>query len=351
MRLNSLPTMTWNFLRLNDIEAAGPVSPFDVSGIEVDIKNIPEGVEVSSTGRREKDIPGGMGKEAEAFFEENTTKDLYIRVLKGTLVNSPLRVDFDYSKAACGAVRVFIEAEAGSSVDIILNQLSGPGQGRFAGLDVKADLKSSARLKLVNTNLLSPDDTYFENIGAHTEDRALFGLIQMELGAAKTYMGVNVDLKGYRSEYNGNAGYLTRNEELLDMNYMINHIGRKSVSSLMVKGALKDRAVKNFRGTIDLRRGAKGAVGDEQEETLLLSEGVKNKTLPIILCDEEDVEGTHGASIGRLSEDVLFYMTSRGISESEAELLMTRAKLDSIRRLIGDEESQGRIQHWLETSL
>ena len=81
---------------------------------------------------------------------------------------------------------------------------------------------------------------------------------------------------------------------------------------------------------------------------LLLSEGVVNKTLPIILCDEEDVEGTHGASIGRLSPEVLFYMQTRGMSKQEAELLMTRAKLNSVRNLIHDEHTHGRIQYYME---
>ena len=60
------------------------------------------------------------------------------------------------------------------------------------------------------------------------------------------------------------------------------------------------------------------------------------------------MEGTHGASIGRLSADMLFYMQSRGISEKEAELLMTKAKLNTVRNLIGDEQSIGKIQHYME---
>ena len=355
MILNNLPTLTWNFLKLNYVEAddPGPAS-FDGAGVKVDIKNLPEGVEVTENYPSGQSIKGGMGEEAERFFETLPSKELYISVSKGKTPEEPLRIDFEYDGKSSGAVRVFVDVKEGAKVNIILNQLSSPDapeKPAFAGVDIKASIESGAALKLVNTNLLSRGSTYFENIGACVADRGYFGLIQVELGTRKTYMGVNVDLSGYRAEFDGNTGYLTRGEELLDMNYMINHIGKKSLSSLMVKGALKDRAVKNFRGTIDLRRGAKGAVGDEQEETLLLSEGVKNKTLPIILCDEEDVEGTHGASIGRLSEDVLFYMMSRGISESEAELIMTRAKLDSIRRLIEDEESQGRIQHYLEKEL
>jgi Fe-S cluster assembly scaffold protein SufB len=157
-----------------------------------------------------------------------------------------------------------------------------------------------------------------------------------------------VDLAGYKSVFNGNMGYLCLKGKKLDMNYHIAHHGRKSASELQVKGAIKDKAEKNFRGTIDLIRGAKGACGHELEDVLLLSDDVKNKTLPVILCDEEDVEGTHGASIGRLSGDTLYYMLSRGLDKKEAELLMTKAKLNSVRNLIKDEHTHGRIQYYME---
>lgn len=349
MKVNSLPTLTWNFLKLNyaHIETAS-----DIGGsFEVDIKNNPDALEVTEDTGLHSDIKGGMGAEADSFFNAVGCKCLYIKAKKGMQANEPLRIDLEAEDQKGAAANVIIEAQENSGVDIILNLIGSDDAPGLAAINIKANIGDGARLRLVNTNLLGRKQVYFENIGAAVGERACFSLIQMELGAFQTYMGVNVDLNGYKSEFEGNSGYLVRGEELLDMNYMINHIAKKSVSSLMVKGALKDKAVKNFRGTIDLRRGAKGAVGDEQEETLLLSEGVKNKTLPIILCDEEDVEGTHGASIGRLSEDVLFYMTSRGLSEAEVEVLMTRAKLDSIRRLIDDEESQGRIQHYLESNL
>jgi Fe-S cluster assembly scaffold protein SufB len=71
-------------------------------------------------------------------------------------------------------------------------------------------------------------------------------------------------------------------------------------------------------------------VGNEQESVLLMSPDVINKTLPIILCEEEDVEGAHGATIGRLSEDMLFYMTSRGIDRKTAERIIVRARLDAV---------------------
>ncbi len=350
MKVNNLPTLTWNFLKLNNIECDTDGLFEKSGGVKIDIKNRPGGLIVETSSQKTSDIIGGMGKEADELLDKTAENTLYICAPKGLQAEEPIRIDFDYGSIKAGVVKIIVEAREESKVNIILNHIGEEAAGQAVGSDLRVEACASSMVRVVNTNLLGKKSLCFENIGARVGERADLGFIHMELGSEKTYLGVNVDLAGYKASFEGNAGYLVRGDELLDINYMINHIARKTVSSLMVKGALKDRAVKNFRGTIDLRRGAKGAVGDEQEETLLLSEGVKNKTLPVILCDEEDVEGTHGASIGKLSEDVLFYMTSRGISEAEAEVLMTRAKLDSIRRLIDDEESQGRIQHYLEKS-
>lgn len=85
-----------------------------------------------------------------------------------------------------------------------------------------------------------------------------------------------------------------------------------------------DEAQKTLRFTIDFKNGSAGSVGDEQEDVLLLGEDVINRTMPIILCQEEDVDGRHGATIGQLGEDLLFYMQSRGIDEEEAKRIMIK---------------------------
>jgi Fe-S cluster assembly scaffold protein SufB len=71
-----------------------------------------------------------------------------------------------------------------------------------------------------------------------------------------------------------------------------------------------------------------------------MDEELVNKTIPLILCDEEDVEGAHGASIGKLSEEVLFYLRARGLSDEAIYSLMASGKLISVVNEIGDEVTQ-----------
>ena len=109
-----------------------------------------------------------------------------------------------------------------------------------------------------------------------------------------------------------------------------------------------DTASKTFRGTIDFKNGSSGSVGDEQEDALLLSDNVINKTMPVILCQEEDVEGRHGATIGQLGEDLLFYMQTRGIDEEEAKRIMIKARLESVARLIPEPEIMQKTEYYIQ---
>lgn len=79
-----------------------------------------------------------------------------------------------------------------------------------------------------------------------------------------------------------------------------------------------------------------------------MNEEVVNKTVPVILCAEEDVEGSHGASIGRLSDEVLYYMTSRGIPTETAYRLIAEARLEGLINGIGDEKTAERAMNVLK---
>ncbi|MCR4891756.1 MAG: SufD family Fe-S cluster assembly protein [Lachnospiraceae bacterium] len=344
--INQLPTLTWNFLNLNSVHIDEEV-PLNHRG-DMFIRNIPGGITVRMNGSVLQDVRTGMGDYVNHLMNDHQIETLGLSVSAGQVVSDPVKLNYVLGEGDGILRRQEIVAEEGSEITVVMDYTAGRRESGFFGIQTKLHAKKHALIRLVKVNLLGDRYLHFEDIGGVAEEGGRIELIQLELGGGRNYVGGSFDLKGRKSVFSGNVGYLCRGSQLLDMNYAMNHIGRKTESSLQVKGALRDKAVKNFRGTIDFRRGAAGAVGDEQEDTLLLSPGVDNKTLPIILCDEENVEGTHGASIGRLSEDILFYMNSRGISAHEAEILMTKARLNSVRRLIKDENTLGKIQQFIE---
>lgn len=173
-------------------------------------------------------------------------------------------------------------------------------------------------------------------------DSAKLELIQLYLGD-DTVSEIITELKGRKAAFSADIGYDLGAGDALDINLVANHYGRKSTSEIAVSGVLRDNARKTFKGTIDFRNGSAGAKGSEKEDVILMSEAVVNKTVPVILCDEEDVEGSHGATIGRIDEKHIYYMRSRGIPEEKIYELITRARLAKIIEKIGDGQATKRI--------
>ena len=137
--------------------------------------------------------------------------------------------------------------------------------------------------------------------------------------------------------------YTVCGENRLDMNYVVLQKGRKTDSRVDALGVLRDHAFKLFRGTIDFKNGSCESVGNEKENVLLLDEDVVNQTIPLILCAEEDVEGNHGATIGELDADTLFYLETRGIPREEVSEMVARGRMDSVIRMIPDEKTRNAL--------
>ena len=132
------------------------------------------------------------------------------------------------------------------------------------------------------------------------------------------------------------------------MNQVVVHKGKKTVCDMKTHGTAKDEATKTYRGTIDLVKGCTDSQGNEIETTLLLSPKAVVKAAPIILCGEEEISAEHGSTIGKLSNEMLFYMNSRGIDQKTAEALLTRAKISAAAAGIEDESIKKEIEEVLQ---
>jgi Fe-S cluster assembly scaffold protein SufB len=109
---------------------------------------------------------------------------------------------------------------------------------------------------------------------------------------------------------------------------------------MTASGALFGHCEKTYRGTIDFVAGASEAKGAESENTLLFSENSRNRSAPLILCGEENVEGSHAATVGRIDANKLYYLQSRGLSEAEAKRLMVSALMETAMKNIPEEERE-----------
>ena len=243
---------------------------------------------------------------------------------------------------------VEILAGEGERLTVVMDFTSAPGDGGQIAVQTRFKVRKNARVRLIQLQLLGSGYRMLNDIGGSCGDGASVEIVQLFLGGAETYAGCLAQLDGVESALSVDVGYLGKEGQRFDMNYVANHRGRRSKSRIMAGGVLRDQAFKLFRGTIDFKAGAAGAEGEEQEDVLILGDDAVNQTIPLILCAEEDVQGSHGATIGRLEDELLFYLCSRGMSREKAAQVMTRAKLDKVCRRIGDEAARRLAQDYLE---
>ena len=253
-----------------------------------------------------------------------------------TILNQPLANTFGWLGVNGTEVDV---PEPAETLSFVLSE----GEERTVVLDsappfqpVTASLAAGAVLKLVQLRR-GGTGTAVSNLRVRCADGARFEWYRVVLGGAAAYDNCSVELAGDGSSFLAEIGFRLGGDERLDLNCEAIHTGRKTTSDIHAAGVLSDRARKLLRGTIDLRQGCAGAAGNEFEDVLLLDETVRNQSVPVILCAEEDVSGNHGATIGRLDEGLVYYLESRGLPRDAVYDRLAKAKLDTVLRRLPDE--------------
>ena len=196
-------------------------------------------------------------------------------------------------------------------------------------------VEKGSKLKLTIINKI--DEQKLENkIAIKQEEDSELELVVIYLGKGHLKDAINIYLEGDGAKCKLHSAYVIDDQTEYEMNYEIYHKGKRTVSDVIVKGALLGEAKKRFIGNLYFERGTKGSNGSEVEEALLLSSKARSYGIPALWCYEEDIVGNHAASSGKLSKDKLFYLMSRGLSEEEAKYLMVEAAISPILDQVED---------------
>ena len=260
--------------------------------------------------------------------------------------NEPIRVEIE-GKGEYSYKAVNVTAKAGSRVTVYEIFRA---EANLA-VETRLTVRENATVRLIQVQATQPGSVLYNSVKGECADGGRIELTQVLVGRGDVYCDSGVELNGRQSGLKAAIGYLGRESQKLDMNLVVNHWGKNTESEIDASGALRDEAKKIFRGTIDFKRGSSDSVGNEKETVLMLGENVVNKTVPLILCAEENVVGNHGATIGELDENTLFYFESRGIPADVAENIMARAAIERLARTLGDETAQAAVLAELEEVL
>ena len=335
--INRIPQKTYRWLHMN--ESSMDVFEGDVVAGQ---EEIPDECVVWTKPYASSGIETGMGSGFDTVFLNSKAVQKCISVPDEKKLDEPLRFSFSLDSHD-GVSSIYLEVGNGARCTLILFiDSEHESFGRFAS-QIQIVMGKRARLKLVEV-VRAPGRDVFCDIGVkQDEDDAEFELVQLFLDGGHIFAGCRSKLSGTRASMKTDIAYQVSGENHLDMNYVADHYGSRTLSEINVSGVLRDKAKKLFRGTIDFKKGAKGAVGNEKEDVLLIDDGVHNQSIPLILCAEEDVEGNHGATIGKLAEDIMFYLQSRGLATEEIYEMLAKARIDAVCSLIQDPKTEERV--------
>ena len=238
-----------------------------------------------------------------------------------------------------------ITVEDGQSDELVLEHREG-GQH-----ETVVHIGKNAKLHLVLAELVPTDTPYTSRVTVDVADGGAFSYTGAECGGSTIASELTVNLNGDASTADVWSLYFGDGERLLDLNYIIRQAGKKTDANMQVRGTLMGKATKNFRGTLDFLEGGKGSVGRENEEVMMLDEGVRNRSVPIMLSHEDDVDGHHAVAVGRMDEAKLFYLMSRGLDMEEAKSLVVEASLRPVLDRIPDEKLKSEIDAYLQRRL
>ena len=199
-------------------------------------------------------------------------------------------------------------------------------------------------------NMLNDNSYMFTSIENEVLDNSTITHNIIDIGGSIRISNIFSKVNKYSSN-NFNNIYIGLGESIIDSYYYLENNGVSSNNNLVVEGVLNDNSKKNFRGIIDLLSGASKSKGIEGENCILLSDTCRSRSLPVLLCGEEDVEGAHGVSTGKIDQDKLFYIMSRGYNKKEAEKLIVMSRFNNILNNINNEDIREELYNYIENLL
>ena len=242
-----------------------------------------------------------------------------------------------------GRQELVVPAGESRQLTVVYRQ-AGEGQ-------VQVKVEKGGFLKLTTVQLLPVDAQGASNVQVELADTAELEAVAVEAGSAKFLAKMEVNLAGNESKANVYVLYFGHGASQLDMNYVLVQQGRNTEANLHVYGALLGEANKIFRGTLDFRHGSKGSKGYEKEEVVVLSSKVRNRSVPLMLSAEDAVEGHHAVSIGKIDENKLFYLMSRGLDMQEARRLVVEAAFNPVLDRIEDKDLYQELDEYIKEGL
>lgn len=244
-----------------------------------------------------------------------------------------------------------IKAKENSNLNLVLDYFSDKDIKGFRNSIIEVQAEKNSNIKLIISQRFSVDILSIQSLYINAKENSNIEIIQIDLGAKENYVSYYTDLIEEKSKVDIKGAYFGHKNQKLDYNYKADQIAKDTRYDIYIRGALADKANKICKLSIDFQRGSSKSKGSEEEYVTLLSDDIVNIAVPILLCTEDDVEGVHASSSGKIKEEMLFYIMSRGFSEKQAKRLILESQFAQTIDLIENEDIRSKVYNTLSEKL
>jgi Fe-S cluster assembly protein SufD len=254
---------------------------------------------------------------------------LLVVVPKGVELERPLYVRIE----ATGQTfwRLVVVAEEGARASLI-EEYASPASDTSAYSNAVTELfvEPAAKLEYVSLQNLSQETWHFASHHARVERDAELDWVAAGFGSKKGKTRIQNDLNGRGATSRVTGAYFADGTQHLDYDTFQEHIAPDCESDFAFKGALRDEATAVWRGMIRVEKDAQKTNAYQECRNLMLSPATHAVPIPGLEILANDVRCTHGATVGRVDREDLFYLMSRGLKRPEAERLVVRGFFQNV---------------------
>ncbi len=325
---------------------------------------LPKGVVLGSleqiTNDRPELLENYMNRQAglsnDPFVALNTAfaKDgFFLFVPNGVLIEKPVQVInlLSSDENLMATQRNLIIAEAGSQVKVVVCDFTLSASSFlyntvaeiFAGEDSLVDVYTIQNLNNQSTSINSAFCRQQRNSNLVT------GIVSLHGGLIRN--NLKVTFSGEHAEANVNGISFTDQKQHVDNNTLIEHSSPNCLSNQIYKNILDDESTGAFAGRIHVARDAQQTNAFQRNNNVLLSDKARMQTKPQLIIDADDVKCSHGATVGQINEEALFFLRARGIGEKDARMMLMNAFAHEVILKINLEPLRDQIDELIEKRL
>jgi Fe-S cluster assembly protein SufD len=329
-----------------------------------DLSHLPKGVRIASLRDGARDATDGLEKHlartfdlaAHPFAALNTSfldDGVMIAIAKNAAIETPIHIVI--VSGGEGRVsahpRVLVIAGSGSQARIAQTFIGSDGDEYFNNSVTEVVVEDGANVEFYIDQRESQKAMHVANIQAHVSAKGVFATHAFATGSRLMRHDIGIALKGEGADCTMNGVYLVDGDRLMDTHTSLDHAMPHCTSHELYKGILAGKGKGVFNGRIIVRQDAQKTDAKQTNRALLLSDDATINSNPQLEIFADDVKCTHGAAVGQIDEEAMFYLQARGLTRVEARDMLLHAFAGEVLQGLKFPELKAQIESTLFDAL